>query len=133
MTYTLPDATTANTDSNATLAAHTATANAAFIASATVLINNAVANGLFQVEPYIAPFMNITTITTYFQGLGYVVTFPIVPPGPYDPYCYLAAGFPEVIPPNWYPWGSLCMCGGNCEPPRMSLSWPPYPIIPPFP
>jgi hypothetical protein len=138
MTYILPDATTANADSNATLAAHTATANAAFIAYATVLINNAVSNGIFRVEPYIAPFMNITTITTYFQGLGYTVLFPIVPPAPFnDLFGGLAAGFPEVVPPGWYPWGFPCNCGGNCGgncgAPRISISWPPFPVIPPFP
>jgi hypothetical protein len=123
MTYTLPTASTANTDSNATLAADTATANAAFIASATVLINNAIANGLFQVEPFVIPFMSISTITTYFQGQGYTVLFPILPPGPFN-WCGVPAGFPEVIPPNWVPWGCQCGCEGA---PRIQISWPPFP------
>jgi hypothetical protein len=126
---TLPDASTANTDSNATLTADIAAAQAAFIASTTVLINNAISNGLFQVEPYIIPFLNISNVTTYFQGLGYTVLFPIIPPGPWNP-CWPAAGFPEVIPSGWFPWGCQCGCEG---PPRIQISWPPFPTPPPFP
>jgi len=129
MTYTLPDASTANTESNATLAERTTTANAQFIASATVLINNATANSLFQVEPFVVPFMSIATITTYFQGLGYTVTYPIVPNYPWN-WCGIPAGFPEVVPNGWTSWACGC---GNCEQPRISITWPPFPVVPPYP
>lgn len=128
MPYTLPTASTANTDSNATLTANIATANAAFIATATVLINNAITNGLFQVEPYVIPYLDIATITTYFQGFGYTVTFPIVQPGPFQ-WCGIPAGFPGVVPPNWVGWN--CGCGG-CGTPRVQITWPPFPV-PPYP
>jgi len=117
---TLPNATTANTESNATIAANVANAQTVFIASTTVLINNAILNGFFQVEPFIIPWLSVGNITTYFQGLGYTVNFPIIPPGPYDPYCWPAAGFPEVVPENWFPW--RCGCG-VCNTPRIEISW----------
>ena len=120
MAITLPNAATANTDSTAEIAAATAANQASFIASATVLINQAIANGLYQVEPYMVPLVTSDYITTYFQGLGYTVTFPIIPPGPWWP-CYAAAGFPEVLPPGWTNWS--CGCGGNCKPLRIRIAW----------
>lgn len=129
MPITLPDASTANTESNATITANVANAQTLFIASTTVLINNATANGFFQVEPFVIPWLNIANITTYFQGLGYTVLFPIVEPGPYNP-CFVA-GFPEVLPPGYIPWN--CCCGCGCQAPRIKISWPPFPAVPPFP
>lgn len=124
----LPTASVANTNSTATRTAETAAANAAFITATTILIDNAITNGLFQVQPFVTPFLSISTITTYFEGFGYTVTFPIIPPGPFNP-CWLPAGFPEVVPENWVPYG--CQCG--CVPPRVGIAWPPFPTPPPFP
>lgn len=119
MSITLPNAATANTDSLAATAAATATAQAAFVASATVLINQAIALGFFKIEPFMVSLVTSDYITTYFQALGYVVTFPIIPPSPWNP-CFVA-GFPEVIPPGWISWN--CTCGCDCLPPRIRISW----------
>lgn len=123
---TLPTSTEANTQSNATITALTAAANTAFITSTTILILNAISNGLFQVEPYIVPYLSISTITTYFQGQGYTVTYPIFPPGPWI-WCGAPAGFPEVLGNDWHNWS--CSCGSNCAP-RIQISWPPFPTFP---
>ena len=48
MSITLPDQATANADSLAATAAATTTAQAAFIANATVLINDAISLGFFS-------------------------------------------------------------------------------------
>lgn len=119
MSITLPNAATANTDSNTTITDETTAAQTNFIAYVTVLINDAISNGLFKVEPFMVPLVTSDYITTYFQGLGYVVTFPIIPPGPWNP-CFVA-GFPEVIPPGWVSWN--CTCGCNCPVPRIRISW----------
>lgn len=127
MPITLPTATTANTDSNATIAALTTAAQTTFIASTTVLINNAINNGLFQVEPYLIPYVTSSFVTTYFQNLGYTVSFPIYPFygwGGYHP-CFAPAGFPEVLGNDWMNWS--CGCGNHCGPPRISISWEPTP------
>lgn len=131
---TLPTASTANTESNATIAAETATAQTAFIASTTVLINTAISNGLFQVEPFLPLLVTSAYVTTYFTGLGYTVLFPICggcncsgnSGYPYEP-CFVA-GFPEALPPGYIPWN--CDCGFN-GPARIQISWPPFPVPPP--
>lgn len=124
MAITLPNAATANTDSLATIVAETAAAQAAFIANATVLINQAIANGLFRIEPFMVPLVTSTYITTYFQGLGYTVVYPIFPfcCTQWNP-CFVA-GFPEVLPPGYVPWN--CGCGNDGRP-RIQISWPPAP------
>ena len=119
MAITLPDASTANTDSNATIAAETVVAQDAFIASTTVLINNAISNGLFQVEPFMVNLVTSDFITTYFENLGYTVTFPIISPGPFE-FCFAPAGFPEVFPEGWTNWSCNCGC---CKPLRIQISW----------
>lgn len=129
MPVTLPNATTANTESFASIAAATATAEAAFIASTTVLINQATALGIFQIQPYLPALVTSAYVTTYFTGLGYSVLYPILPPSPFN-WCGIPAGFPEVVPKNWVNWG--CGCGYTGLP-RIQLSWPPFPVIPPGP
>jgi hypothetical protein len=39
-------------------------------------------------------------------------------------------GFPEVIPVGWENWGCECHYPG---PPRIQISWPPFPTPPPCP
>lgn len=118
---TLPDQASANVGSAASNSAAITTAQNDFIASATVLINQAINNGFFQIEPYMVPLVTSTYITTYFQALGYTVTFPVISPGPWGP-CFFPAGFPEVIPPGLEPWNCHC---GNCGPIRIKISWGP--------
>jgi hypothetical protein len=120
MPTTLPNAATANTNSNATIAALTAAAQANFIASTTVLINQAINNGLFQVQPFMVPLVTSAYIISYFQTLGYTVLFPIIPSGPYE-FCFAPAGFPEVLGNNWTNWS--CNCGRSCGPIRIQISW----------
>ena len=123
---TLPNASTANTDSNANIASETATAETAFIASTTVLINNAISNSLFQVEPFLPLLVTPAYVTTYFTNLGYSVLFPICggcncsgnSGYPYEP-CFVT-GFPEVLPPGYIPWN--CECGYD-GPSRIQISW----------
>ena len=126
MSYTLPSQAEANSQSSAAYLNAQAKAYAAFIANATVLINNATANGLYEVQPFVIPFLNIPNVVTYFQNLGYTVLFPIVPPGPFL-WCGPAAGFPEVIPPGLSPYGCQCWYPG---PPRIQISWSVYPPTP---
>jgi hypothetical protein len=123
---TLPTDSEANAESMATITAKIAVANAEFIASTTILITNAISNGLFQVEPFVIPFLGIATITTYFQGFGYTVVFPASfgcncngnSGYPYEP-CFIA-GFPEVLPPGYVPWNCQCQ---DCGTPRVKISW----------
>lgn len=124
---TLPNAATANTDSNANIAAATATAQTNFIASTTVLINNAISNGLFQVEPFLPFLVTSEYVTGYFTPLGYTVLFPICGGScgcgcnsQFNP-CFVD-GFPEVLPPGYVPWN--CSCGGPSQPSRIQISWP---------
>ena len=117
MAITLPNASTADTNSQATNTANIAAAEAAFIASTTVLINQAIANGLFTVMPYLPALVSSTYVTTYFTTLGYTVTYPIIPPGPYDP--PFVAGFPEALPPGYLPWNYGYAPGL----PRIQISW----------
>lgn len=116
MSITLPDASTANTDTTAVNAAEVAAQQVAFIAHTTVLINNAIANGLFSIYPFLPPLVTPDYITTYFTNLGYVVTYPIIVPGPFDP--PFVIGFPEVTPPGWTPWSQQ-----NQNIPRIQISW----------
>jgi hypothetical protein len=120
MSITLPNASTANADSVAATAAATTAAEAAFVANATVLINDAMALGLFKIEPFMIPLVTSDYIATYFQALGYVVLFPIVPVDPFNP--SFIAGFPEVLPPGYVIPGN----GDNdLGPPRIRISWGP--------
>ncbi len=121
MSITLPNASTANADAVAATAAATTAAQAEFVANATVLINNAMGLGQFQIQPFMVPLVTSDYVTTYFQALGYTVLFPIVPPGPWNP-CFPPAGFPEVIPPGWNSWACGC---GQCGPLRIQISWGP--------
>ena len=123
MAITLPDASTANTESNANLEAQTVIAQNAFIANATVLINNAIANGLFQIEPYLVPLVSVEFVTTYFTNLGYIVTFPAQPTYPYNP--DFVPGFPEALPPGYIT--PLANAVPNDQAPRFAISWPPFP------
>lgn len=118
MAITLPNASTANTDSTDTNAANVTAAETAFVASTTVLINQAIANGFFMIMPYLPFLVTSSYVTTYFTALGYTVTFPIIPPGPFNP-CFVA-GFPEVLPPGYTPWN--CGCGFTGLP-RIQISW----------
>jgi hypothetical protein len=118
----------ANAQSMASIEAFIARANAAFIASTTILINNATQLGFFRVEPFITPFLDVTTVTAYFEEFGYTVEFPIIPPGPYNP-CFVA-GFPEVLPPGYRTWN--CHCCSDCGPLRIKISWPSPPVLESF-
>lgn len=120
---TLPDASTAETEALAAQAAAVATAEAAFIASTTVLINNAIELGLPLVEPFLPPLVTSAYVTTYFTDLGYAVLFPIIPPGPFNP--AFVPGFPEVLPPGYTSWGGPNDYSG---PPRIRISWGPIPV-----
>jgi hypothetical protein len=53
---TLPNASTANTASTAVDNAAITEAQNAFVANATVLINQAIQNGIFYIQPFITPF-----------------------------------------------------------------------------
>jgi hypothetical protein len=127
MSITLPDASDAETAALAAQAAAIATAEAAFIASTTVLINDAIALGLPLVEPFLPPLVSSAYVTTFFTNLGYVVLFPIIPPSPYNP--AFVPGFPEVLPPGYVTWGGP---GPYPGPPRIRISWGPIPV-PPYP
>lgn len=127
MSITLPTASQADTRSQANIAAETATAEAQFVAYCTVLINNSITNGLFQIQPFLPPLVTSTYVASYFQPLGYTVLFPAFNGGcncsgnsgyPYEP-CFVA-GFPEALPPGYEIWS--CQCG-NSGPPRISISW----------
>ena len=116
MSYTLPPAEEANTESVAADTAFIAAANAAFIANTTVLIINAINNGFFQVEPFVIPYLSIPTVTEYFQSYGYTVLYPIVPPGPFEAMVLQ----PQVIPPGYIPPNQPQSPGY----PRIQISWP---------
>lgn len=115
MSINLPSAATANTDSTATNTADVAAAEAEFIAATTVLINQAISNGLFCVEPFLPLLVTPSYVSTYFTNLGYKVVFPIIPPGPYWPPIYI----PEVLPPGYIPPNTPMQIG----PPRILISW----------
>ena len=120
MSYTLPNASTADTNSQATIAAETTAAENAFVAQATVLINEAISNGIFMIQPFLPPLVTPTYVTDYFQPLGYTVTFPIIPVGEFNP--AFVPGFPEVLPPGYIPPFS----NPNRPlpgPPRIQISW----------
>ena len=115
MSITLPNASTANTGSTATIAVDVATAEAEFIAATTVLINQAISNGLFEVEPLLPLLVTPTYVSNYFTNLGYKVVFPILPPCPYWPPLYI----PEVVPPGYIPPNTPKQIGL----PRIQISW----------
>jgi hypothetical protein len=115
----LPTASEANAQTLAVIADLISTANATFIASTTVLIVNATSLGFYQVFPFVINWLDIPTVTTYFENIGYTVTFPICPNGPFE-LCGPAAGFPEVIPPGYRGWNCGCSGLGRC---RIKISW----------
>ena len=119
MAITLPIASAANTSTNANLADQTVVAQNAFIANVTVLINNAIKNNIFCVEPYCVPLVSTAFVTAYFTALGYTVLFPIVPTYPYNP--TFVPGFPEVLPPGYVTPFSNPYAGEG--PPRFRISW----------
>lgn len=132
MSVTLPNASTATTDSNASITAATTAAETAFIASTTVLINQAISNGFFQVQPFLPLLVTSAYVTTYFQGIGYTVLFPICgnncgngswgwDDGCCGSPCIGPAGFPEALPPGYVPWNCAC---GYSGPARIQISWP---------
>jgi hypothetical protein len=121
-----PTESEANASSTAAIADLVATANADFQANATLLINNAITAGFYSVSPFVVPYLNIGTVTTYFQSFGYTVQFPICGSCncsgnagyPYEP-CFVA-GFPEVLPPGYAPWNC---CPDYEGPSRIKISW----------
>ena len=117
MTYTLPTDSEANASSMAQNAEVIATANAAFIADTTVLINNAISFGEYFVQPIIGANVDIPTVTTYFENVGYTVLYPIPPVYPPNP--AFVPGFPEVLPPGYVPPNQPYVPG----PIRMQISW----------
>lgn len=118
MSITLPNASTANTDSTATNAADIVAAEADFVAATTVLINQAIQNGLFLVQPVLPHLVTSAYVTTYFTNLGYAVLFPIYPQYGYNP--AFVPGFPEVLPPGYEnPFFNHAYQG----PPRIQISW----------
>ncbi len=118
MAIILPPSNEANSQTVANIEAAVIAAQNAFIASTTVLINNAINNGLFFVEPYLVPLVTPDFVTTYFEGLGYTVLFPLVPTYPYNP--AFVPGFPEVLPPGYMaPFPGVEPIG----PPRFKISW----------
>lgn len=127
MSLILPNASVNDVSVTANLAAETAAAQAAFVASATVLINQAILNGLFRIQPFLPWLVTPAYVTSYFTDLGYAVQYPV--DGyccncsgnggyPYEP-CFVA-GFPEVLPPGYIPWN--CQCGYS-GPSRIQISW----------
>lgn len=124
----IPSASDANIDSQASIAAAITAEEAVFIASTTVLINNAISNGFFQIEPFLPFLVSPTFVKNYFTNLGYTVLFPVCNECgcncygnsgyPYEP-CFVA-GFPEVLPPGYIPWN--CECGYN-GPARIGIYW----------
>ena len=126
MSVTLPNATDANTESTAVDNAAITDAQNAFIANATVLINQAIQNGIFYVQPFITPLVTADFVNGYFQPLGYTVLFPVVPNYPYNP--AFVPGFPEVLPPGYQE--PLYNPVNGTGPPRCQISWGPVPTIP---
>ena len=130
MNITLPSAALANDESISSINTFISAAEATFLASTTVLITNAISNGLFKVEPFLIPFVTSTYVNSVFQPLGYVVSFPIFPFNCGFEYpdfpCTAPAGFPEVLGNTWFPWN--CNCGCDCGPPRISISWAQLPV-----
>lgn len=122
MSISLPNSAAANAASVAATAAATTAAQAHFVASATALINAAIANGFFKVEPYMIDLVSADYVKTYFEAVGYTVTYPIIPVGPWNP-CFAPAGFPEVFPTDWVNWS--CVCSGCGGPVRIQISWGP--------
>jgi len=118
MSVTLPNEAAAHAAALAAQAAATTAAQNAFVANATVLINEAMALGQLFIQPYLVPLVTSDFVTTYFQALGYTVTFPIIPPGPFNP--PFIAGFPEVLPPGFTFNGNS---NSNFGPTRIQISW----------
>lgn len=122
MAITLPTASDADTFSQANNTAEITAVQNYFIANVTVLINNAIANGLFYVEPYSIPLVDPTWVSTYFTSLGYTVLYPLVPTYPYQQ-PFPAAGFPGVIPPGYVSPMTNPFYDGTGAPARYKISW----------
>jgi hypothetical protein len=118
MAITLPNASNADTDSQATNNANIVNAQNQFVAAVTVLINNAISNGLFFVQPVLPPLVTSEFVTSYFTNLGYTVTFPLLPSAPYNP--AFIPGFPEVLPPGYQDWNGPYY---NTTIQRIEIAW----------
>lgn len=105
----------ANTTTNANIAAFIAAANAKFIATSTTLINNAIQNELFKIAPYIIPYLDRTTIVSYFEGLGYTIYYTPCP------LSWKALGYVYKNLNNW----TRCGCQTPC---RAYISWNTLPL-----
>ena len=118
MSITLPNEAAAHAAALAAQAAAITAAQDAFVANATVLINQAMALGQLFIQPYMVPLVTSDYITTYFTALGYAVLFPIIPPDQFNP--NFIAGFPEVLPPGFTFAGQVT---SGLGPPRIQISW----------
>lgn len=119
MSVTLPTASEATIESEAAIAAATTLAQNSFVAEVTVLINQAVINGLYFVQPIAVNLVTPAFVTGYFQPLGYTVLFPALPT--FLPNPAFIPGTPEVLPPGYVPPYSDTQYQG---PPRYNISWP---------
>ena len=110
---TLPDQSDANAASFAAQTAAVTAGNAAFIQSATILIENAISNSLYAVEPFLPINVDYNVVAAYFTGLGYTVQ--LLPIGPF--------GWPPIYPaPGWN--GFPGFFNGAAPPPAFpSLEW----------
>jgi hypothetical protein len=119
MSIILPNEADANSETIANNDEAIATAKAEFVANTTVLIVNAVANGLFSVAPFLPELVPSAYVVSYFQGLGYVVLYPAVPQSNEWLNPPFIAGFPEVLPEGYIPWNQNTPSG----PLRVQISW----------
>jgi len=131
---TLPDQATANAASFAAQTAAVTAGNTAFIQATTILIENAISNKLYTVEPIIPLNVDYNAVLPYFTGLGYTVQFmlslpngwpPIYPaPGWDGPFGWNGAAPPPPFPSEqWLSWQFYV----QANTPRMVISWGPPP------
>jgi hypothetical protein len=116
---TPPNASAAKTTSDTDKVALTAAANQAFIDNSVVAINQATANGKYEVFQMTSEHCDFNQLALYFQNLGYQVFFPDFPPfdgsqpaelfGPF----YIAYWENQLIPTNMRP----------RNPVRLGLRW----------
>jgi hypothetical protein len=132
---TLPDQSVANSETIAAQTALVAAANAAFIESATILIENAITNSLFQAFPFLIANVDYNVISAYFTALDYTVS--ITPyPGLGWPPIYPAPGWdgscggwnqwgppPSFGTPGWESWNQYI----QAHPTRIQIYWGPNP------
>jgi len=74
-----PPASTVNANATAAQTAIMSDAEATFIAAADIAIADSASRGLFQVRLTLNDYVNLQTIVTYYQNLGYVVAAPLPP------------------------------------------------------